>query len=105
MDDFGTGYSSLSYLLGFRFNKIKIDRSLISAIERDRAGEAIVRAVVGMSRSLGIATVAEGVETERQLEFLQRIGCTEIQGFMYGHPMAEEELRGRYLVGEVGLAA
>ena len=79
MDDFGTGYSSLSYLLGFRFGQIKIDRAFVAAIHRDGAAEAIIRAVIGMSRSLGIATTAEGVETAEQLAFLQRAGCSEIR--------------------------
>jgi EAL domain-containing protein (putative c-di-GMP-specific phosphodiesterase class I) len=95
MDDFGTGYSSLSYLLGFRFGQIKIDRAFVAAIHRDGAAEAIIRAVIGMSRSLGIATTAEGVETAEQLAFLQRAGCSEIQGFIYDKPLTEADMMRR----------
>ena len=86
MDDFGTGYSSLSYLQKFPFNKIKIDQSFVRNLgERDEA-LAIIRAVTGMGRSLGITTTAEGVETPEQLEKLKLEGCTEVQGYYLGKP-------------------
>jgi diguanylate cyclase (GGDEF)-like protein/PAS domain S-box-containing protein len=83
LDDFGTGYSSLSYLRGFPFDKIKIDRSFVKDIEDRVDCTAIVTAITGLARSLGIATTAEGVETQRQLDFLRGHGCTQAQGFLF----------------------
>jgi EAL domain-containing protein (putative c-di-GMP-specific phosphodiesterase class I) len=92
MDDFGTGYSSLSYLQRFPFDTIKIDRSFIEAIERRSEAQAIVRAVVGLGRSLGIRTCAEGVETAAELAFLEAEGCDEVQGYYLGRPLPAAEL-------------
>lgn len=86
LDDFGTGYSSLSYLHAFPFDKIKIDRSFISGLESSRHSIAIVRAVIGLSRSLGIPVLAEGVETQAQHAFLAREKCDEVQGYLTGRP-------------------
>ena len=86
MDDFGTGYSSLSYLQAFPFDKIKIDRSFISNVESNAQSAAIVRAVIGLARGLDLPVVAEGVETQDQLEFLTRELCDEAQGFLIGRP-------------------
>src|SRR5262249_12846407 len=79
MDDFGTGYSSLGNLRSFPFDKIKIDKSFVSDLERNDDSAAIVRAVLVLGRSLGIATCAEGVETREQLVVLRSEGCTEVQ--------------------------
>ncbi len=87
LDDFGTGYSSLSYLCAFRFDKIKIDRAFVREICGSREALAVVRAITGLGRSLGIATTAEGVETPDQAECLRREGCTQLQGYLYGKPM------------------
>lgn len=95
MDDFGTGYSSMSYLTRVHFDKIKIDRAFVGAL--DRGGEAIIRAIIGMSRSLGIVTCAEGIETREQLEQLRSLGCDEIQGYYYAKPMPIDELAPRFL--------
>jgi diguanylate cyclase (GGDEF)-like protein len=84
MDDFGTGYSSLSYLRKFPFDKIKIDQSFIRELADGGDSLAIVRAVTGLGSSLGIATVAEGVETAEQLRRLKAEGCTSVQGFYFG---------------------
>ncbi|MBI4275190.1 MAG: EAL domain-containing protein, partial [Rhizobiales bacterium] len=84
MDDFGTGYSSLSYLQSFPFDRIKIDQAFISNVERNAQSAAIVRAVIGLGRGLNLPILAEGVENEKQLAFLAREGCDEIQGFYYG---------------------
>ncbi|RYG88298.1 MAG: bifunctional diguanylate cyclase/phosphodiesterase, partial [Alphaproteobacteria bacterium] len=86
MDDFGTGYSSLSNLQAFPFDKIKIDRGFIGAMEHDEAALSIVRAVVGLGTSLRLPIVAEGVETEAQYEFIMREGCAEAQGYLFGMP-------------------
>ena len=91
MDDFGTGYSSLSYLQKFPFDKIKIDRSFISDMTRSAKSSAIVRAVTAIGASLGMKTIAEGVETSDQLEAVRREGCDEVQGFLTGRPMPPAE--------------
>ncbi|MCL4712403.1 MAG: EAL domain-containing protein, partial [Pseudorhodoplanes sp.] len=84
MDDFGTGYSSLSYLQAFPFGKIKIDRSFIANLDRNPHSAAIVRAVIGLGRGLGVTVLAEGVETEAQRLFLWREQCDAIQGHLIG---------------------
>jgi diguanylate cyclase (GGDEF)-like protein/PAS domain S-box-containing protein len=86
MDDFGTGYSSLSYLQSFPFDKIKIDRAFVANVERNPQSAAIVRAVIGLGRGLKIPIVAEGVETNEQLKFLEQEACGEIQGYLIGRP-------------------
>jgi diguanylate cyclase (GGDEF)-like protein len=91
MDDFGTGYSSLSYLRSFPFDKIKIDRSFIDRIG-DASSLAIIRAVTGLSESLGMATTAEGVETAEQLDRVRSEGCTEVQGFLFSKPQPASEV-------------
>ena len=91
MDDFGTGYSSLSYLQSFPFDKIKIDRRFITDVNTDGSSLAIIRAVTGMSASLGIITTAEGVETREQFDRVKAEGCTEVQGFLTGRPMPLED--------------
>jgi predicted signal transduction protein with EAL and GGDEF domain len=92
MDDFGTGYSSLSYLRSFPFDKLKIDRSFIRDLGETEESVAIVRAIVGMGRSLGIATTAEGVETVEQMRKLIGDGCTEMQGFLFSPPCPASEV-------------
>jgi diguanylate cyclase (GGDEF)-like protein/PAS domain S-box-containing protein len=86
MDDFGTGYSSLSYLQSFPFDKIKIDRSFIANLDRNPQSKAIVRGVLGLAHGLHLPVIAEGVETEEQLTFLEQEGCNEIQGYLMGRP-------------------
>jgi diguanylate cyclase (GGDEF)-like protein/PAS domain S-box-containing protein len=92
LDDFGTGYSSLSYLRSFPFDKIRIDRSFVSELSTRDDSIAIVRAVTGLGRSLGIATTAEGVENHAQLELLQREGCTQAQGYLFSPPRPASEV-------------
>jgi diguanylate cyclase (GGDEF)-like protein len=92
MDDFGTGYSSLSYLRSFPFDKIKIDRSFVSEVATRDDSMAIVRAVTGLGKSLGISTTAEGVETSEQLALLRLEGCTEVQGYLFSPPRPAEDV-------------
>ena len=86
MDDFGTGYASLSSLQSFPFDKIKIDRTFIAGVDANQQSAAIVRAVLGSSNALNMPVIAEGVETERERQFLMREGCREIQGYLIGRP-------------------
>ncbi len=87
MDDFGTGYSSLSYLQTFTFDRIKIDRSFVSGLEAGAQARAIVRAVIGLAHAIDVPVIAEGVETERQMDLLRRKNCDEVQGFHISRPM------------------
>jgi diguanylate cyclase (GGDEF)-like protein len=84
LDDFGTGYSSLSYLRKFPFDKIKIDKTFIDDIGKSRSSDAIIRAVTGIASSMGIETVAEGVESREQYDHVKREGCDLIQGYLFG---------------------
>ncbi len=98
MDDFGTGYSSLSYLRSFPFDKIKIDQAFVRDLPRDKEALAIIRAVTGLSASLGIVTTAEGVETEAQMQQLRENGCSEVQGFLISRPACAADIQ-RFLTG------
>jgi len=92
MDDFGTGYSSLSCLRSFPFDTIKIDQSFVRGRPDDDSGMAIVRAAAALGTSLGMTTVAEGVETEEQLELVAEAGCTDAQGFLISRPLPPAEI-------------
>ncbi|KRR14323.1 EAL domain-containing protein [Bradyrhizobium valentinum] len=92
LDDFGTGYSSLSYLRSFPFDKIKIDRSFVTELATRDDSMAIVRAVTGLGKSLGIVTTAEGVETDAQFELLRQEGCTQAQGYLFSPPRPAAEV-------------
>jgi diguanylate cyclase (GGDEF)-like protein len=87
MDDFGSGYSSLSYMHAFPFEKIKIDRTFVDGLETNHHSMAIVRAIITLGHSLNIPILAEGVETESQLNFLAKEKCDEVQGFLIGKPL------------------
>jgi EAL domain-containing protein (putative c-di-GMP-specific phosphodiesterase class I) len=92
LDDFGVGYSSLGYLRDFRFDRIKIDQSFIRGTANNAVGRAIVRAVASLGQSLGMATVAEGVETEEQMARVASDGCTDVQGYLISRPMPPEQI-------------
>jgi EAL domain-containing protein (putative c-di-GMP-specific phosphodiesterase class I) len=93
LDDFGTGYSSLSYLQRFPFDKIKIDRCFINDIAEPSGAPCIVQAVVSIATTRHITTTAEGVETERQREMLCKLGCTEMQGYLFSPAKPAAELK------------
>ena len=90
MDDFGTGYASLDYLRKFEFDEIKIDRSFVSGLGRDKTDTAVTSSIIALGRSLDLAVVAEGVETQDQYEHLQRLGCETCQGYLMHRPDTAE---------------
>ena len=92
LDDFGTGYSSLIYLRRFAFDKIKIDKSFLEAVESTGESAIIVHSVVHLGRALGLTVTAEGVETPEQHRFLQALGAHELQGFLFSRPVPAAEI-------------
>jgi diguanylate cyclase (GGDEF)-like protein len=95
LDDFGTGYSSLGYLSKTKFSTIKVDRSFVQGAAKNvPASLAIIRAVVALAESLGMATTAEGVETDDEARMLSQLGCRKIQGYLYGRPMPAKDAKG-----------
>jgi diguanylate cyclase (GGDEF)-like protein len=93
LDDFGAGFSSLGYLQTFSFSRIKIDRAFVAGLPERSESSAIVRAISQLAQSLHIDVTAEGVETSRQMREVQRLGCTEMQGFLFARPCPAAELR------------
>lgn len=93
IDDFGTGYSSLAYLSKLPASQLKIDRCFVQDVDRDDDARAIVCAVIKLSHALGLTVVAEGVETQPQLDILRRLGCDELQGFLFARPMPARHLQ------------
>jgi len=93
MDDFGTGYSSLAYLRKFPLDALKIDKSFVEAMTESSADASIVSAICSIGRNLRLAVIAEGVENEFEVPMLEEMGCTMIQGYLYGKPMPIDEFR------------
>ena len=87
IDDFGTGYSSLAYLKRFAVDKVKIDQSFIQDLANNPSNAAIVQAIIQMAQSLGLKTIAEGVEVSWLLDYLESHQCDQAQGFLIAHPM------------------
>ncbi|HPS87920.1 MAG TPA: EAL domain-containing protein, partial [Spirochaetota bacterium] len=91
LDDFGTGYSSLSYLKTLPVDKIKIDRSFIIDIGKNKKTEAVISGIIMLAKIMNLDVIAEGVETAEQADFLILKGCSDIQGFLYSRPLPEEQ--------------
>ncbi|WP_225580573.1 EAL domain-containing protein [Pseudomonas sp. PDM16] len=96
VDDFGTGYSSLNYLKQFPIDVLKIDRSFVDGLPGGEQDAQIARAIIAMAHSLNLAVIAEGVEAQEQLDFLRDHGCDEVQGYLFGKPMAAEQLEAQF---------
>lgn len=107
LDDFGTGYSSLSYLKRLPLDQIKIDQSFVRDIIKDANDDSIVRTIIALGQSLGLAVIAEGVETAAQRDFLASHGCLAYQGYFFSRPLPQEVLgsflQGKQLAGHVSL--
>jgi diguanylate cyclase (GGDEF)-like protein/PAS domain S-box-containing protein len=96
LDDFGTGYSSLSYLRRYAIDKLKIDQSFVNELTASQSDQSIVTAIIKMAHSLGMTTIAEGVETQEQARLLQALGCDELQGYWLSRPISAAEFSQKY---------
>ena len=95
LDDFGSGYSSMIYLRRFAFDKVKIDRAFLGSMETSGEGAIILESIVSLGHALGLTVTAEGVEYKEQMEFLQKLGCDEMQGYLFAHPLTADEVDAR----------
>jgi EAL domain-containing protein (putative c-di-GMP-specific phosphodiesterase class I) len=98
IDDFGTGYSSLAHLQLLPIDSLKIDRSFIDTINRTTESDAVVRTLVQLGKDLGLNTLAEGVETADQLDYLRHVDVDEAQGFLLAHPLTANEFTAKMLL-------
>ncbi len=100
LDDFGTGFSSLSYLKDLPIDTLKIDKSFVDTAIKDKATNIITESVVDMVNKLGLETIAEGVEDQNQYEFLKRINCDIVQGYLMGRPMSRADFE-KLFIGQL----
>ena len=99
-DDYGTGYASLSYLKKFSFDKLKIDRSFVRELREGSDDAAIVASTIGLSRLLGLAVIAEGIEDRATADLLRKMGCEQGQGYYFSRPIPVAEFERKYLSNE-----
>ncbi len=99
INDFGTGYSSLSYLERFPVDYVKIDRSFVAGLDRDPGTEMLVSAVIRLANNLNLKTIAEGVQTEQQLDRLRGMGCDLAQGYLFSEPLTAEVVADLFCTG------
>jgi EAL domain-containing protein (putative c-di-GMP-specific phosphodiesterase class I) len=99
LDDFGTGYSSIGYLRRFKFDKLKLDRSLVANLVTDSETQRVVHATIALATSLGLRVTAEGIETEDQALLVRAAGCHELQGFLFDKALTAAEMTGRLHAG------
>ncbi|MEA3031974.1 MAG: hypothetical protein QOG13_3299 [Sphingomonadales bacterium] len=104
LDDFGTGYSSLAYIRDFPFDRLKIDRSFVHGLQNSERALAIIEAVANFGRILGKDVVAEGIETEQEMQAMQRVGCTHLQGYLFSRPVAAERIETMVALGRLSAA-
>jgi EAL domain-containing protein (putative c-di-GMP-specific phosphodiesterase class I) len=103
IDDFGTGYSSLAYLTAFPLSQLKIDRSFVNDVTDNRSNEIVVETIIHMADNLGLEVIAEGVETQEQVDFLLQKGCKLFQGYYFSRPVSAQELAAKWLRKPNGL--
>jgi diguanylate cyclase (GGDEF)-like protein len=96
IDDFGTGFSSMSYITRFSIDRLKIDQSFVRNVTKDSSNEAVIIAIIAMAKGLGVDVLAEGVETEEQMQFMLRHGCDDAQGYLFSRPVIEDEFVEQY---------
>jgi len=101
LDDFGTGYSSLAYIRDFPFDRLKIDRSFVHGLENNERALAIIEAVANFGRILGKDVVAEGIETEQEMQAMQKVGCTHLQGYLFAKAMPAEKIEAMVALGRL----
>ncbi len=99
IDDFGSGYSSYGYLNELPFDRIKIDKSIIDKISPDNySANQVLKAIINMAKAVGVKTIAEGVETKKQLDILMELGCDQVQGFLFGRPVPPDIFERRFIL-------
>jgi diguanylate cyclase (GGDEF)-like protein len=101
LDDFGTGYSSLAYIRDFPFDRLKIDRSFVHGLKNSERALAIIEAVANFGRILGKDVVAEGIETEQEMQAMQKVGCTHLQGYLFSRALAAEKIEAMVALGRL----
>lgn len=104
IDDFGTGYSSLAYLKRFPVQTLKIDRAFVRDLGTDVDSQAIIKSILSLAHGLGLSVIAEGVETETQLDFLRKLSCDEFQGFLFSKPVEAEDVPALYRRNRLGMS-
>lgn len=96
IDDFGTGYSSLNYLHCLPVNNLKIDQSFVSQMQLENRNHQVINTIVTLSNQIGLTSVAEGIETQQQLQYLQQIGCQFGQGYLFSQPLPADEIEAHF---------